>query len=358
MRKQEFDDEIVLTYDRVQDKFQLPALQELFTRVAAHIDIIGTDNNVRFNPMALAHGYLIRSGRKILTDYFIQLPDWAGRYGTGDVVDVLYNVISLTFVRKWKQLRDAFYTEYSPLEGVDYTETHNSSHEGTETVSGTTIDELDKTDTTTHGEQVTTQNNLVHGETVTDNNTTTHGKTVAETGTTNYSHSQTDTTTELPGQTTTTTASSTGAENVYGFNSSVAVPNSVDSASNTETVTSSGRNSIEVNRVNQGHDDTQSSVTEGGTTADLRSISHGGTDSSNGSVLHSGNDVLATESSQTETVTREGTTSGTKQLQILRKGRLTQTPQDLLEAELRARKQNLVEIIYQDIDSVLTISVY
>lgn len=358
MRKQEFDDEIVLTYDRVQDKLQLPALQDLFTRVAGHLDIIGTEDSVRFNPMALAHGYLIRSGRKILTDYFIQLPDWAGQYGTGDVVDVLYSVLSLTFVRKWKQLRDAFYTEYSPLEGVDYTETHNSSHEGTETFSGTTTDEAEKTDTTTYGQQVETQNNLIHGETVTDNNTTTHGKTIAETGMITYGHGQTDVTTELPGQTTTTTATSTGAENVYGFNSSVAVPNSTDSASNTETVTSSGQNSTEVNHINQGHDDTQSSVTEGGTTADSRSILHGGTDTSNGSVLHSGNDVLATESSQTETVTREGTMFGTKQLEILRKGRLTQTPQDLLEAELRARKQTLVEIIYQDIDSVLTISVY
>lgn len=359
MRRQEFDDEVVLDFDRVQDKFQLPALNDLFTRVNQFLTTY-KDGDIAFtlNPMALAHGYLIRSGRKILTDYFIQLPDWTAPHLPNDVVDVLYSVLYATYARKWEQLRDAFYTEYMPLEGVDYMETRNGSHVGTENFSGTVKTEGEKTDTTTHGEQVTSQSTLEHGEIVSDNNTTTHGRTVSEDGTVAHSSDQTDTTVESPGQVTSTSATSTGAEDVYGFNSSKAVPKATDSASNTETTTTSGRNTTEVNHLNQGNDITESTVTEGGTTADARSILHGGTDTTNGSVVHSGVDTVGSESAQTETVKRENATTDANDMQIVRKGRIAQTPQQLLEEEVRARKNNFVDIIYQDIDSVITISVY
>lgn len=359
MRRQEFDDEVVLDFDRVQDKFQLPALNDLFTRVNQFLTTY-KDGDIAFtlNPMALAHGYLIRSGRKILTDYFIQLPDWTAPHLPNDVVDVLYSVLYATYSRKWEQLRDAFYAEYMPLEGVDYTETRDGSHVGTENSSGNATTSIEKSGTITHGEQVLSESSLVHGETVTDNATVTHGKTVTENGMIIYGHGITDVTTELPGQTTTTTASSSGAENVYGFNSAAAVPNSTDSASSTETVTTSGTNRSEVNHLNQGHDDTESTITEGGTTGDTRSILHGGTDTTDASVTHSGTDTTGSESTQTEITSQENSTTGTDNIQIVRKGRLEQTPQQLLEEEIRARKNNLVNIIYQDIDSVITISVY
>lgn len=359
MRRQEFDDELVLDFKCVQDKFQLPALNDLFTRVSQFLTTY-EDGEISFtlNPMALTHGYLIRSGRKILTDYFIDLPDWTAPTTPEDVVDVLYNVLHAMYFHKWEQLRDAFYTEYMPLEGVDYTETRNGSHVGTENFSGVATTEGEKTDTTTHGEQVTSQSSLEHGESISDNNTITHGKTVSEDGTVARSSGQTDTTVESPGQVTSTSATSTGAEDVYGFNSSEAVPKAADSASNTETTTTSGSNTTEVNRLSQGNDITESTVTEGGTTADARSILHGGTDTTNGSVVHSGVDTVGSESAQTETVTRENATTDADNMQIVRKGRIAQTPQELLEEEIRVRKNNFVEIIYQDIDSVLTISVY
>jgi len=359
MNRCEFDDEVVLDFDRVQDKFQLPALNDLFTRVSQYLTTYGNGEiSFTLNPMALAHGYLIRSGRKILTDYYISLPDWTAPNTSNDVVDVLYNVLHEIYFRKWEQLRDAFYTEYMPLEGVDYTETRNGSHVGTENFSGVTATEGEKTDTTTHGEQVISQSSLEHGESVSDSNTTTHGRTVSQDGTVAHSSGQTDTTVESPGQVTSTAATSTGAEGVYGFNSSQDVPKATDSASNTETTTTSGRNTTEVNSLNQGSDITESTVTEGGTTADTRSILHGGTDITNGSVAHSGVDTVGTESAQTETVTRENATTDADNTQIVRKGRIAQTPQELLEQEVRARKNNLVDIIYQDIDSVITISVY
>lgn len=360
MRKQEFDDEVVLDYDRVQDKFQLPALNDLFTRVNQHLKLAHNESlpDFELNPIGLAHGYLVRSGRKILTDYFIQLPDWTGPWSNEDVVGVLYLILSNTFFRKWEQLRDAFFIEYVPLQGINYTETREGSHMGTENSSGNATTSIEKSGTITHGEQVASQSSLVHGETVTDNATVTHGKTVTENGMITYGHGITDVTTELPGQTTSTTATSSGAENVYGFNSSAAVPNSTDSASSTETVTTSGTNRSEVNHINEGHDDTESTITEGGTTGDTRSILHGGTDTTNASVTHSGTDTTGSESSQTETTSQENSTTGTDSVEIVRKGRFGQTPQQLLEEEVRARKNNLVNIMYQDIDSVITIKVY
>ena len=358
-RRQDFDDEVVLDYDRVQDKFQLPALNELFTRISTQLTPYSDDDmSFTLNPMALAHGYLIRSGRKILPDYIIRLPDWTGTAGTTDVVDVLYDVLMATYFRKWQQLRDAFYTLYAPLEGIDYTETRTGSHVGTESLSGTTSTGEEKTQNTTHGEKITSQSNFTHGETVSDDNTTTHGKTLSEQSTIIYGHGETDATTELPGQITSTTATSNGVEDVYGFNSDSAVPKSTDSASNTETTKTSGRNSTEVVRSNTGSDETSGISTEGGITADSRSIRHGGIDTTNDSVVHSGVDTVGSQSAQTETVNNETATADTDNVQVVRKGRVVQTPQQLLEEEVKVRNRTFIDIMYQDIDSVLTISVY
>lgn len=359
MNNYPFDDEIVLIYDRVQDKLPLPAMVAFFSNVAGWLNTTESDElSYHMNVLGAAHGYLLHSGKKILADYFINLPDYTPNALTGDVVDVLLNVVSASYMSKWRQLRDAYNTRYAPLDGIDYTESHSRTHVGNLEVEGNKTTTDDESQSFTHGEVVEEAKTFEHGQSVTSSETVTHGKVVGTDSSVTFGHGDTETTVSNPGQITTTSAIGGGDTSVYGFNSSNAVPSALNHSTDSETVSLSGTDRTEVTRGNNGTDVTTGSVAESGTTGDAGSVVYGGTDTTDSSVRHSGTDASGKVSSGSEEISRTENASDNEAIEIARRGRFARTAQELIEQELKARQHTFEEQIYRDLDSILTIDVY
>ena len=216
-------------------------------------------------------------------------------------------------------------TETADIDETD-TRTDNLTHAktGTETVD---IDEIDtRTDNLTHGKTGTETVDIDETDTRTDN--LTHGKTGTETRTDNL----TDTTT--PNLTTNTN------NNVYGFNSSNAVPTGTQAqtatGTNTETHTGTEQKQYNLSETDTG---TQTTVKDGTNETTFNTTD---TDTGTQTTLDGGSDTHT----RNYTLTRSGNIGVT-------------TSQQMIESERALWVWNFFrDVVFPDIDRVLTIQVY
>ncbi len=345
--------EIPYHYDRLQDKFQLPDFVRLFSFIKSYLDT--TD----FNPpvVGLAHGYLLRSSNKIIADYIVSMPG-PDELTPNDAISQINLIVEASFIRKWQQLRDAFYTAYNPLSPLDYVDertvnrTEEKSGVSTKNASLSTIDAAE------HSGVETNVSNGEHSETISRSNLKTREMSLDAQGTEDSAQTQSNTRTGSSGESGSRTSSGERDEGRFGFNASVVSPvTSADTASNESTLRdtnaneSSAQMASSLNSHNEAQRQTGSDSETGNDTHELRN-------SDSGTLSRSGSDSRLSDRTENSSGTAQEAGNLNENVVTRRSGRYLETPQELLEKELKARRRNLVDIIYQDLDSILCVPVY
>lgn len=235
-----------------------------------------------------------RSGDKFIAPYLYGYLNEDTAVLTNLGIANLATAIEARYYQKWKHLWDIFTVEYSPLDTYNVTET--ATDDGTKTTAGTdtrtpnltTKDVLDQDDTDRH----------------TNSSSLTHGEQIATQGTEN----------------------TTNNNNLFGFNSSSAVPTSQP----TTATTTSGT------ETHSGSDSTSSTVS-GTNTRDSTNI--------------------RTETG-TETIQRSGSETDSRQYSRTRKGNMYRSPAELLEFDREFWQEDFFSIVFADMDEMLTLAIY
>lgn len=345
------------TFDRLQDKFQLPDLVRLFAHIKTFLDTSGQPFDYNPPVVGMAHGYLLRSSNKILGDYIIAMPE-PDETNPNDAISQISLIVDACFQRKWQQLRDALYTPYDPLSPLDYTDhrTVNRTDDassvesklGTISTSGTSNAKGTEAHTAANDRQ----------ETVNRTNLTTYGKTIDTMSQDNYSQSQSNTKTGNTGESISRNSTGTKDDGHFGFNASAVSPvTSSDLASAESTLRDTSGSESEA-QVNAGLDNL--SKTERNTGADTESGSdtHESHDSGTSVVSRSSDDFRVSDRTENATGTRQERGDSNEDATTRRTGRYLDSPQDLIRKEFVARQKTLLDTIYADLDAVLCIPVY
>ena len=211
----------------------------------------------------------------------------------------LANVIFTMFADKWAKLWNALQIEYNPINNYNMVEneTTNEIVDGDETHTGTDTSAKTGTETTT--------------ATGTD--------TVANSGTDRTTHTGTDTTEHV----------GTNENEVSAFNSSSYQDNEKNSIDTTDTET-----------IN-----TTDSTTHGKTETETRNMTDTVTHNTTDTVTHN----TADTNDETRDITRELTRSGNIGVT---------TTQQMLQSEIELRKWLYYQSVFNDIDTILTLSIY
>lgn len=273
---------------------------------------------------ALNYGYYLNSARKTVSPlvfdvkgYLNGIPDETPL--TTAQRTLLAQTIYQMFGKKWDRLWALYNIEYNPIHDYNLVES--------ETVEGETSQTVDQTGTDRH--------DITKSETDGGTDSKTTNETIANTGTD---------TTVVDGDTTDTgtvgISESTDTEKgIYGFNSVT------DQGSDTESVTHTGtetRNLTGTNDVTT-TETKNLQTTDSTTESRTRNLTHTATNS----------DVLTRNLSDDVS----GTNSSSRELQ--KSGNIGfNKPQEMLTAELELWQWNFFKSIFEDIDTVLTISVY
>lgn len=207
--------------------------------------------------------------------------------------------VIMSCMDSWKRIYNTYYIEYSPIENVD--EYTTITHEGNNT------DNINETNNIKHGESIQTQGNITYGKQVNVANSLTHGMKVNSTS----------------------ENSGSDKNNIYGFNSSSSVP------------------SGETNNIDNSIESITNSGTDNGTNTEKQS----GNDTSQSTETHSGND----ENIKTATNTNNNKYTDEKR----RHGNIgVTTNQQMLTAERELFAKKFINYMYEDLDRLLTLSVY
>ena len=250
-------------------------------------------------PMCLGY-YTVQSANKTVSPVYQQMYEFSREFtksqgltdNTDEEILALVNsklgssVIRPKFIDKWNRVYNTLITEqYNALD--DYSETETKT--------------ANDTDKTTY--------NITDGKTGTNTDTLTHNVTTEDNGKTATSE--------------TTVRAVETANDIYGFNSSVAVGDTATTENNTETVTGEAdKNTTQNTQIKTGTESKQIGINE--------------------------------TYNKTGTETKEYGVNETR----TRTGR-HESGADLVEKELNLRnKQIFFDIVYRDIDSVATISIY
>lgn len=344
-------------YDRLQDKFQLPDLVRLFAYVKTFLDTSGEP--FAYNPpvVGMAHGYLLHSSNKILGDYIIAMPE-PDETNPNDAISQISLIVDACFKRKWQQLRDALYTPYDPLSPIDYTDhrTVDRTDDASSVESKIGTSSITDTSNAKGTESHTTANE--HQETVNRTNLTTYGKTIDTTSKDDYSQSQSNTKTGKTGESSSHTSTGTKDDGRFGFNASVVSPvtsSDISSAESTLRDTSGDESSTQINA---GLDSLSRKERNTGADTESGSDTHELHDSGTSVVSRSSDDSRVSDRTENATGTRQERGDSNEDATTRRTGRYLDTPQDLLRKEFAAREKNLLNTIYEDLDTILCIPVY
>lgn len=219
---------------------------------------------------------------------------------TDDEKVKLANIAFSMYSKNWKYLYDAIFADYDPIENYNAIEAEtigtsgSRSGSGSESNTGTDTHTLSGTDTET-----ITASNLDH-------------------------ESGTDTTTD-----TTADGTSETVNQIYGYNSSTAANDSTSTTTVNQTVKHETGYGKSVN-----HDVSETHSTE-----------YGKTDTETLNLSKSTTDQETTSGNTTRNLTRHGNIGVT-------------TSQQMIESEIELRKHNYFDIIFKDIDNILTLSIY
>lgn len=302
------------------------------------------------------------SGGKYISPLLDKLSPGEIDYQTGGQVA---NIILALNEERWNKLWATMEFRYDPISNYDMRETMTNDTTTTQygkTDSRTLNLSHGKSGTDTHTPDITNSetNNLSHGKTGTESNAgnvqgtrtdnMTHGKTGTETRTDNLSETITPNRTKVEDTTT------------YGFNSSSGIPsNSVTThETGTETKTNTGTQATQYNLTEtdsgtvSNNEDTTNTVTYNLTE----------TDTGTKSTRTTGTDRTAYDTTETDTGTdvnaQTGTDTHTRNYTLTRTGNIgVTTSQQMIESERDLWMWRFFEdIVFPDIDRILTLSVY
>lgn len=212
----------------------------------------------------------------------------------GKIYDIEYDPIH-NFLDEWEDTSE----EVRDLDGSTQ-DTKTLEYGKTETLDKTRTDNLANAETTTYNTTNTRTDNLTELETRNLGNSSTRTDNMLETDTYGHTATRTDNLSEVVDEDGTNSGSESGADNLYGFNSSTAVGHDTNSSSN------SGSDTMDRTTTNTG---TQA-TTEGGsdTKANTGTQSTTGTDTGTVTTANTG----TTANAQTGTVGVSGTNTGTQ----------------------------------------------
>lgn len=355
-----YDFEVPFTWDRLQDKFQLSSLVRFFEQLNLALKWPKEEAGEYFynpSPVGMAHGYLLRSGNKILCDYIIHMPD-PDDTNTNDAIHQIWQIVQASYLRKWEQLRDALYTDYKVLEPTDYHE--ERSLERTDEMSGTES-KLSSSTTNDVGQKGGTESKtdaFTHGEEITHTNLKAYGKTTETDTRGDHSITETAGKTGNPNEVTTRSGAVENDQGHYGFNAQVVSPVNSSDVSSTETTIRTGDSTEASTRVNAGLDSINETTRNTGADTESGTDTHTGTDTVTSAIAHNASDSRISDKSESSSGAKSERANGTETASTSRTGRFMETPQKLIQQEWKAREKTLMEQIFVDLDSLLCIKLY
>lgn len=276
-----------------------------------------------FTYQTMGMGYYAHSAEKYVTNVTQELYDKAPT----DAKTYLTNILTAKYGDNWKRLKEALIDSvYDPIE--NYLMNEKNIKDETITTFGKKVDD---DDTITFGKIVDDDDSITFGKKIDDDNTLTKaGKEKTE-------HEVTkDDVTLTPGVTTTTEG------DVYGYNSSTAVPSDkrVERKSGEDVQEHELSESNELSFTNR-TDTNERDYEESGTEGHQKDYKESGTEGHSKDYQESG----------TEKVKHD--------YEFERRGNIgVTTSQQMLQSEIELRKWSFLESVYSDIDKVLTLQTY
>ena len=301
----------------------------------------------------------------------------------------LANLISDMYAENWTRLYAAYFADYNPIENYDRLETHT----GTETLTDTpdnwtrtnTIGATSETDTETQTPNNWQKTNVTGATSETDTETQTPNGWIEQT--LHGATSGVSTETKTPdGWTETKTKESADNERtvnsaIYGFNSATAAPanTEVTTEKYLETVETSGTFETETAKSEQAHTDTVTKLGVYETETVRDADAHTDTETQTGTFE---TETTRETDAHTDTVTQSGTyeTETTRETTqhinsetqtgsyeheteynttIRARGNIgVTTSQQMIESEIELRQKNYYDIVFRDLDRVLTLDIY
>lgn len=333
---------------------------------------------------ALNYGYYLNSARKLVSPFVFDVSN-----AEEDLRTYPFNITPLNsaqrmiiastvftmFNEKWKRLWDIYNIEYNPLYNYMVTEEEQINVDDSGTIADTgTQQRVIDTDTTNTGTDT-----VVTDGSITNTGTDTHNiaKQVSDGGNETIQKASTQTNTGTDTTVTDTDTSNTGTvgtvgssdtlDGLFGFNSSISV------GSDTREVDSSGtRTDNLAGTVDTTETETKNlTETVNGTDTRTRALTHteNNTDT-NTKNLTTSEDTTETETqnlagtvdttdTRTDNLTRTTEEQSETTRSLSKNGNIGfNTPQEMLVADLELWQWNYFKSVFEDIDTVLTISLY
>ena len=338
-------------------------------------DVPWQDQNIS---SVLNYGYYLNSARKIVSPFVYDVADI--QFGSFDPLsqaqrNIIASTIYLMFNDKWNRMWEIFNIEYNPLYNYILTEDESTTVEGSGTVDDTgTQTRVIDTDTSNTGTDTI----------VTDKDTTNTGTDAhaiiksesdggSETIEKNYTVTNTGTDTTVTDSETTNTgtvgtvASSDREDGIFGFNSSTAVGSDTSATDGTSTRTDNLAGTLDSTETNtknlqeetDGTDTRTRSLTHTASNSDTETKNLASTEDTTQTETQNLASTVDTTDTRTDNLTRTTEEQSETTRSLSKAGNIGfNTPQEMLVADLELWQLNFFKSVFDDIDSVLTMSIY
>lgn len=275
------------------------------------------------------------------------------------------------FNRKWTRLWEVYEIEYNPINNYSMTETETIDNDiqrnGTDTGTVSNDNTGTITDNGTEGGESavahtgTVSNQKTQGGTVTTDTDTT----VTDNGTEGGTRTTTIDTDTTNGGTVTNAGTNNTLDGIFGFNSSVSVGSDTSdvTSNNTRTDNLTGTEDT-TNQETRNLTNSNTRVTDG-TETETRNLSDSdtqtlnNTDTTTRNLTDSNTRTLDTNDTETRNLAHAETVANDTERNLQRQGSTgIYSPQTLLNEELELWQWNFFKTVFEDIDSILCLSIY
>lgn len=335
-------------YRKVKIKTLYPNLAQVVGNDGIFNDLQQLD--VPWHDMRIAselnYGYFWHSANKSVSPFLIELEDVGLPIDStvrARVAQTLYQL----FNNKWKRLWDIYNLEYNPLYSYSLTESETIGTSGSGTVKDTgTQQHVVNTDTTNTG---TDTHNISRSETDGGNESIQKTGEIRNTGT---DTTVTDTDTTNTG-TVNDATTNTSTDGVWGFNSNAAVNSDTTTGTTTDLRTDNLAGTLDTTET----ETRNLTETSTGTDTRTRNLTHTATNSDTETKNLAG--TIDTTDTRTDNLKRESSDTRNTERELTKAGNMGfQKPQEMLQADLEFWQWNYFKQVFEDIDSILTLSVY
>lgn len=304
----------------------------------------------------LNYGYYQQSARKNVSpfvfdvgnvDYDLITAPYEPQALTTEERNIIASTIYRIFYKKWDRLWDTYTIQYDPLFNYNIVEDETIDEDGTSTTNNTgtqsVVTDTDKINTGTDTHNIS-RNEIDGG---TDN--VTKSGTVQNTGT--------DTTVTDTDTTNTGTVQGTGTEDIldgiFGFNSSTSVGSDTRDRDTTSNRTDNLAGTLDTTETNTQNLTETTNITD----ARTRNLTHTATNSD--TETKNLTETVDTTNTRTDNLRSATVNANDSVRHLTKKGNIGfNTPQEMLAADLELWQWNFFKTVFDDIDSILTMSVY